>query len=102
VVANGRADPVEHQDPLGPPRRADPVSHHDERALALGERLFGTLFGHRIQVTGRTSSDSTMDRSSAATSAPATSTTPSTATTTDTKGPQLEVQSIKMISTSCS
>jgi hypothetical protein len=51
--------------------------------------------GQRVQVTGRT----LRDGSSAAA---ATSTTPSPSTTTaDTKGPELEVQSIKMIASSC-
>jgi hypothetical protein len=55
-----------------------------------------THVGHRVQVTGRTSGD----RSSGAA---ATSTTPSSSTTTaDTKGPELEVQSIRMIASSCS
>jgi hypothetical protein len=53
VIADCRADPVEHQDPLGPPRRADPVSYHDERAWTLSERFFGNSLGHRVEMTGR-------------------------------------------------
>ena len=51
--------------------------------------------GHRVQITGRASGEKAMDT-------PSTSTTPSATTTADSKGPELEVQSIKMISTSCS
>lgn len=56
--------------------------------------------GQQVQVTGKTSWDESTDRSSAAA---ATSTTASPSTTAaDSKGPELEVQSIKMIASSCS
>jgi|SRR5690242_7029436 hypothetical protein len=56
--------------------------------------------GHKIQVTGKTTWDSSMDHNRAS----ASTTTASTSTTTAKSGsePQLDVKSIKMISTSCS
>jgi hypothetical protein len=57
--------------------------------------------GHKITVTGRTSWDAT--KSGSATSAPSPTTTTAGATTTaDSKGPELDVQSVKMIAASCS
>jgi hypothetical protein len=58
--------------------------------------------GHKIQVTGKTTWDSSMDhnRTSASTSTTATSST--TTSTNSGSEPRLDVKSIKMISSSCS
>jgi hypothetical protein len=66
--------------------------------------------GHKIQVTGRTSWDASMDRgrtsattaSGAGTTAAPPATSTSTTTTTPGSGPRLDVKSIKMVSASCS
>jgi hypothetical protein len=57
--------------------------------------------GHRLQVTGKTAAEGS-DQPEPPSSATAPTTTADATTTTDTKGPELEVQSIKLVASSCS
>jgi hypothetical protein len=80
--------------------------------MLTGGTDLDTHVGHKIQVTGKTSWDSSMSRSSTTTAAGATTTATTPPTATGTTGaaeaggrashPMLDVESIKMVAASCS
>jgi len=92
TLIGGHAEPLATNEPVGTVMSTEPAGSGTRPAGAIVWRLTGGTdldrhVGHRVQITGRTATSS-------ATELPA--------TTTDTKGPQLEVQSIKEIASDCS
>jgi hypothetical protein len=106
TLIGGHAEPLAANEPVGTVMSTEPAGSGTRKNGTIVWHLTGGTdldkhVGRRVQVTGRSSASSATEASTAQADAP-TPTTGVSTTTADTKGPQLEVQSIKVIAPGCS